>query len=157
MKELEKIIEKSLERTEKKKVSWGKAPDFTLSTVDGSKLTLSEYAGNVIILDFWATWCGPCRMGIPEFVKLYSRYKNQGFIMIGINLDRGGRDKVKSFMKEMKINYPVVYGNSETTRDFGGIRGIPTAFIIDRNGNIAKKLVGYRPGSVFENEIRKLL
>lgn len=162
-KELEKIIEESLEKSKKdgkksgKKSSWGNAPDFTLSTVDGKKLTLSDYAGKVIILDFWATWCGPCRKGIPEFVKLYNDYKNRGFVIIGVNLDRGGGDKVKSFVKDMKINYPVVFGNQRIKQDFGGIRGIPTAFIIDKKGNIAEKIVGYRPGSVFESEIKKLL
>ncbi len=156
-KELEKKISESLEKPGGKGGSWGDAPDFTLETVSGGKLTLSEYAGKVIILDFWATWCGPCRMGIPEFVKMYSEYRDKGFVMIGVNLDKGGEDKVRSFAKKMGINYPMVFGGQQTVSSYGGIRGIPTAFIIDRKGNIVKKVVGYRPRSFFEDEIKKLL
>jgi len=169
--ELEKEIEKKIgEKTEKgttgkndtkqpgpARSDWGDAPDFTLERTDGGNLTLSSYIGNVVILDFWATWCGPCRMGIPEFVRLYKEYKDKGLVMIGINLDRGGREAVLDFIRETGMNYPVVYGTSQVTVDYGGIRGIPAAFIIDRKGNIVNSLVGYRPGGVFETEIKKLL
>lgn len=165
--ELEKIIENKVGKSDvevkssagnvQEKHQWGNAPDFTLENAGGGKLTLSDYSGKVIILDFWATWCGPCRMGIPEFIKLYNSYRDKGLVVIGVDLDKGGKEAVVSFINEMKMNYPVVYGNSQVEQDFGGIRGIPTAFIIDRNGNIVNKLIGYRQGSEFEEEIKKLL
>lgn len=164
--ELESAIEKSLETADKKTVSpgdkkdasdsWGNAPDFTLDTVDGSKLTLSSYKGKVVILDFWATWCGPCKMGIPDFIKLYNNYRKD-MIVIGVNLDKGNPDGVRKFVAELKINYPVVFGNQRVTQDYGGVRGIPTAVLIDRQGNISDKVIGYRPGNFFETAVKKLL
>ncbi|MEW6102946.1 MAG: TlpA disulfide reductase family protein [bacterium] len=131
-------------------------PDFTLPTIDGETLTLSELSGKVIILDFWATWCPPCRMEIPDFIQLYSQYKDKGLLIIGLSLDESP-DNVRQFKEKMGINYPIVMGNQKVTEDFGGIRGIPTTFIIDREGNIETKIVGYRSKEVFEKEIDSLL
>jgi len=133
------------------------APDFSLPLVKGSGfMTLSENIGKVIILDFWATWCPPCRMEIPGFIELYNKYKDSGLIVIGIIVG-DNMDIVKKFVLENNINYPVVMGNSKVVQDYGGITGIPTTFIIDRKGNIVQKFIGYRPKEVFENEIKKLL
>jgi peroxiredoxin len=133
------------------------APDFTLKDVDGKTFSLSSTKGKVVILDFWATWCPPCRMEIPHFVSLYRDYRNKGLEIIGISLDRGGVSAVKSFVKSNGINYPTLMGDNKVTADYGGIRGIPTTFIIDRKGRIVEKYVGYRDKKIFEDAIKKLL
>ncbi|MFQ5867738.1 MAG: TlpA disulfide reductase family protein [bacterium] len=146
-----------LEEEIKAEKEWGNAPDFTLSKLDGNSLTLSDFKGKVIILNFWATWCPPCRMEIPDFVELYEKYKDEGLLIIGVNLDGGDSRSVKQFLEKYKINYPIVLGNVKVTEDYGGIRAIPTTFVIDRNGNIREKYVGYRPRATFEDQAKKLL
>jgi len=136
---------------------WGNAPDFTLPDLDGNSLTLSDFKGRVIILNFWATWCPPCRREIPDFVELYEKYKDEGLLIIGVNLDRGDSRSVKQFSKEYKINYPIVLGNVNVTQDYGGVRAIPTTFVIDRKGNIKEKYVGYQPRATFEGAVKRLL
>jgi len=136
---------------------WGNAPDFTLPKLDGNSLTLSDFKGKVIILNFWATWCPPCRREIPDFVELYENYKDKGLLIIGVNLDGGDRSSVKQFSEKYKINYPVVLGNVNVTEDYGGIRAIPTTFIIDREGDIREKYIGYQPGTTFEDQAKRLL
>ena len=136
---------------------WGNAPDFTLPDLDGNSVTLSDFRGKVIILNFWATWCPPCRMEIPDFIELYENYKDEGLLIIGVNLDRGATRSVKEFSEKYKINYPVVLGNVNVTQDYGGIRAIPTTFVIDRKGNIKEKYVGYQPRATFEKAVKRLL
>ena len=136
---------------------WGNAPDFTLPDLEGNSLTLSDFKGRVIILNFWATWCPPCRREIPDFVELYEKYKDENLLIIGVNLDRGDSRAVKQFSKNYKINYPVVLGNVNVTQDYGEIRAIPTTFIIDRKGNIKEKYVGYQPRATFEKAVKRLL
>jgi peroxiredoxin len=136
---------------------WGNAPDFTLPQVDGNSLTLSDFKGKVIILDFWATWCPPCQMEIPDFVELYEKYKDKGLVIIGVSLDEGDSRSVKQFSEKYKINYPIVLGNAKVTKDYGGVRAIPTTFVIDGKGDIKEKYVGYQPRSTFEAEAKKLL
>jgi cytochrome c biogenesis protein CcmG/thiol:disulfide interchange protein DsbE len=119
------------------------APDFALSASGtGKKLHLSDFKGKVRIVNFWATWCPPCRAEIPEFVKFYNEMKGRGVEIIGISLDRDGDQVVAPFVKEHHITYPVVLGDESTADAYGGIRGIPTTFIIDRKGRIVKKYVG---------------
>ncbi|MDI6640928.1 MAG: TlpA disulfide reductase family protein [Elusimicrobiota bacterium] len=132
------------------------APDFTLPKLTGKTLTLSELRGKVIILDFWATWCPPCRAEIPFFVELQNEYKEQ-LAIVGVCLDRDDRDNIKKFIEKIGINYPIVMGDPKVVKDYGGIKGIPTTFIIDKNGNIRETIIGYRPKEVFENEIKKYI
>ena len=132
------------------------APDFTLKSVSGKKITLSSYRGKVVILDFWATWCPPCKAEIPDFIKLYSKYKKDGFQMLGISVDQGGLVDVKPFMKDYGINYPIMLATESVVREYGGIRGIPTTFVIDKAGRIVDKFEGYRPSSEFKALIEKL-
>ena len=125
------------------------APDFTLVDLDGNKHTLSDYRGKVVIIDFWATYCPPCRLEIPHFIQFYNDYKDDGLIILGIGLD--GETKLKPFSKEYGINYPILIGDLATVGKYG-VRPIPTTFFIDRNGEIKNKIIGYAPG--FEDSIK---
>lgn len=135
------------------------APDFTLSNLEGRAGKLSDYRGKVLILDFWATWCGPCRILIPHFKSLYDQYKDAGFEVIGIAMDHGGVKVVKPFVEKHEINYPNFIGNNEVAMKYGGLRGIPTTFIITQDGRIYKKYVGVPPNprNTFETDIKSLL
>jgi len=133
------------------------APDFTLTCTDGKAIRLSDYRGKVVVLDFWATWCPPCKAEIPDFIKLYSSYKSDGFQMLGISLDEGGLNDVVPFMKDHGMNYPVALGTEEVVSAYGGIRGIPTTFVIDKKGYVRAAFEGYRDASVFENMVKQLI
>lgn len=130
------------------------AYDFQLPSINGKKVKLSDFKGNVIILNFWATWCPPCRAEIPSFIELYKKHKDEGLAIIGVAIDN--EIKVKNFVKDYKINYPVLLADETTIQKYGGIRGIPTTFIIDKNGNITKNYIGYRPKEIFENDFKAL-
>jgi thiol-disulfide isomerase/thioredoxin len=134
-----------------------KAPDFALKNVEGKTVNLSDYKGKVVIIDFWATWCGPCRRGIPDLIDLQKKYKDE-IAVIGISLDRDNTiAAVPDFVNKMGINYPIVYFNDQVINDYGGINAIPTTFIIDKEGNIVKKLIGLYPKSTFEQQLDELL
>jgi len=135
-----------------------KAPEFTINTVDGQKVSLSDFSGKPVILDFWATWCGPCRMEIPGFVELKKKYGDKIGI-IGISLDRSQKQVVK-FKEAYKMNYPVAMATREIVEAYSKIYKImyiPTTFIIDKNGNIYDIYVGYKPKEDFERILTKLL
>lgn len=136
------------------------APDFNLPSVDGTEIKLSDYKGKVVILDFWATWCPPCRRGIPDLISIKKEYESKGIEIIGISLDkitRGTEGQIVPFMKEYGINYPVVHGNYEVAEKFGGIRSIPTSFVIDTNGKIISRYVGLVPKGNYIRDIEKAL
>lgn len=133
-----------------------KAPDFTLVDTKGKKIKLSDYKGKVVILDFWATWCPPCRRGIPDLIDIQKQYKNKVAI-IGVSLDTDTKDNVVPFMKSFGINYPVVFGTPEVVENYGNIQAIPTSFVIDKKGNIVNQHVGLTPKEKYVEEINKLL
>ncbi|MGD0221323.1 MAG: TlpA disulfide reductase family protein [Terriglobia bacterium] len=132
------------------------APPFSLTDITGQPLNLSDYKGKVVVLDFWATWCGPCRIEIPGFIELQKRYASQGFTMIGISMD-DSPEPVVDFTKELQMNYPVAVGNDRLGELYGGMPGLPTTFVIGRDGRIYAKHVGATDASVFETEIKELL
>lgn len=132
------------------------APDFTLTDINGKKISLSQFKGKVVVLDFWATWCPPCRRGIPDLVAIKKQYGDK-IEIIGISVDQESATEVPGFVKDYKINYPVVYGNYEVTQKYGGIRSIPTSFVIDQEGNIVDQHVGLVPKTVFTEKIDSLL
>lgn len=125
------------------------APDFTLVDLDGNEHTLSNYRGKVVIIDFWATFCPPCRLEIPHFIQFYNKYKDDGLVILGVGLDR--EEKLKPFSKAMGITYPILIGDMATAEKYG-IQPIPTTFILNRNGEIKDKIIGYAPG--YEDKIR---
>ena len=134
------------------------APDFTLNDINGKSYNLSaETKGKVVILDFWATWCPPCRMEIPHFQELHEEYAGKGLVVLGVSLDQGGLSAVRPFVEQNGVTYPVLIGDRNVANAYGGIRGIPTTFILDRNGRIVEKYVGYRSKDVFEGVVKKLL
>jgi peroxiredoxin len=131
------------------------APQFTLTDIGGRPVSLSNYRGKVVILDFWAPWCPPCRREIPDFIVLQNQYASQGLQVIGIGLDQP--NNVASFVQQQGINYPVVVGDDAISSLYGGVSGIPTTFIIDKQGNIKNRFVGFTSKGVFEEELKKLL
>ena len=132
------------------------APDFALPELTGQKLTLSGYRGKVVLLDFWATWCEPCQEEIPHFVELQDEYRDQGLQIIGISMD-DGPEPVRDFYQRFKINYPVVMGNAKIGELYGGVLGLPIAFVLGRDGRIYAKHIGATDISVLEREITALL
>ncbi|KAA3611106.1 MAG: TlpA family protein disulfide reductase [Calditrichaeota bacterium] len=134
------------------------APAFTLQDVDGKKVSLADYKGKVVFLNFWATWCGPCRAEIPHFVELVDKYESEGFAILGISVDSpNDHKKIPDFMDKYKINYPVLLDDNKTRWDYGGIQSIPTTFVIDREGKALGKIVGARSKEQFEGIIKQVL
>ncbi|MCD6166025.1 TlpA family protein disulfide reductase [bacterium] len=134
-----------------------KAPDFVLKSLDNREVSLSSLKGNVMLLNFWATWCGPCRMEIPDLIQLEKTYHEKGLRVIGIVLGSGSAESVMKFAQRYGINYMILMGNNKVTEAYGGIRGVPTTFLIDRQGNIQKFYVGARSYRTFEKDILPLL
>jgi len=133
------------------------APEWKLMDVDGNEVSSKQFEGKVVVLDFWATWCPPCREEIPGFVELQKSYGDRGLVIVGVSLDSKGPVGVKEFMMRFKMNYPVVMGDEAIVEAFGGVEGIPTTFVIDRKGNIVTKHVGYADKRTFEDAIKPLL
>ena len=133
------------------------APNFILQDAQGRTVRLADFKGKVVLLDFWATWCGPCQIEIPWFIEFQRKYKDQGFSVVGISMDEGGWEVVRPFVDEQKMNYPVLIGNDETASAFGGVEALPTTFIIDKQGRIVATHMGLTSKDEFENTIKSLL
>jgi peroxiredoxin len=131
--------------------------DFTLKNLEGKDVRLSDFKGKIVILDFWATWCGPCKMELPHFRELYKQYKDKGVAIVGVALDQQGLKIVAPFVQKNQIEYVTLIGTPDVVGRYGDIRGIPTTFIINQKGKITNKFVGYRNKADFEAEIVKLL
>ena len=166
----QKIISKK-NKTSKKKQNFAsqkiKAPDFNLADLDGNILNFSAYEGQVVMLTFWGTWCGPCIQEIPDFIELYDKYNNEGLEIVGIAIQSGSPENIKLFSEHYKINYPIltdINGNEsyKAFSDYGiisgvGMRAVPTTFLIDRDGYIVKTYRGARPGNVFLKDLKPYL
>ncbi len=133
------------------------APAFSLPDLDGKTVSLADFKGKVIILDFWATWCPPCRAEVPDFVRLQSKYRDKGLAVVGLSMDAGGVKDVRPFAEEFNVNYTMLIAKDETANAYGGIVGIPTTFVLDRQGRIVKKFVGKTEMKNFEETIQPLL
>lgn len=132
------------------------APDFSLLDSSGTPIRLSAYRGKVVLLDFWATWCGGCKIEIPWYVEFQNKYRDAGLSAIGVSMDADGWKSVKPFLGEHKLNYPVVIGSDDLGEEFGLVN-MPLTLLIDRNGNIAESHAGLVDKESFEAKIRTLL
>jgi len=141
----------------KKEASRKRAPDFELKDAGGRVVRLSDYAGKVVLLDFWATWCGPCRGAIPWLIELSEKYKADGLAVIGVSMDEEGWSAVKPFMEKMKITYPILLGNKRVAYLYGGVESLPLAFFVDRNQRVAAIHPGEASRKDYEKTIRALL
>ncbi len=134
------------------------APDAQIEDLHGNMVKLSNYRGSVVMINFWATWCGPCKAEIPDFIDLQDKYGDDGLEIVGISLDKPGKENaVRAFVKAKGINYDVLFGDGAVTDAYGGVRSIPTTFLIDREGQIKAKHVGLRSKDVLESAIKQLL
>jgi len=134
------------------------APDFSLKDANGQTVKLSDYKGKVILLDFWATWCGPCKIEIPWFIEFEQTYKDKGFSVIGVSMDEEGWTVVKPYIQQRKVNYRVLLGTEQVGQLYGGVDSLPTTYLIDRSGRIAAVHIGLESGKDgFQNEINRLL
>ena len=132
------------------------APDFTLTDINGQPLRLADYKGKVVLLDFWATWCAPCRSEIPRFVAWQKQYGPQGLQVIGLSMDDDSKP-VPAFMQQFGIDYPVALGDAKLADQYGGVLGLPVTFVIGRDGQIYHKHIGLTDMALLEGEIKQLL
>ena len=132
------------------------APDFTLQDISGKKVRLADLKGKVVMLEFWATWCPPCRAEIPAIERLHTQYSGKGLTILAIALDEGGWDEVKAFVAEQKISYPVLKGTDDVSAKYM-VRLIPSMFLVDKLGNIKKQYMGGGNIEAVEREIKALL
>jgi cytochrome c biogenesis protein CcmG/thiol:disulfide interchange protein DsbE len=132
--------------------------DFVLQDMDGRDVNLADYRGKVIMLNFWATWCGPCKIEIPAFVELQEKYRDEGVVFLGLSVD-DPVEKLKPFAEEFRMNYPVLVGNGrdDVQEAFGPIWGIPVTVMIGRNGQICKRHMGFATKDQFEQALQSLL
>jgi peroxiredoxin len=133
------------------------APDFALKDSNGAAVKLSDYKGKVVLLNFWATWCGPCKVEIPWFMEFQQQYKDKGFAVLGVAMDDEGWEAVKPYLSERKVNYRVLLGNDSVTQLYGGVDSLPTTFVIDKDGRIASAHVGLVSKNEYQDEIQSLL
>lgn len=154
------LIALSCEKRDKVVPGKGKSLDFTLEDIQGKKVTLSELKGKVVLVEFWATWCAPCRDSVPEMNRLYNRYKERNFELLAIALDKGSnvRSDVASFVKDNGIAYRVFLDDDKTSSAFG-VTNIPVTFIVDKQGALVKKQIGFMPelNEKLSKEIEALL
>lgn len=133
------------------------APDFTLQTLDGETVSLAGLQGEVVLVNFWATWCPPCRAEMPGFQRVYEAKRDRGFTIVGLSTDVGGRARVDAFLAEHGITYPVAMANSRVVQDFGGANLLPTSYLIDRQGRIRHTVKGFFAEPALAQAVERLL
>jgi thiol-disulfide isomerase/thioredoxin len=133
------------------------APDFTLQSLDGKNMRLSDFRGKAVLLNFWATWCGPCKIEMPWFVDLQKEYGPQGLQIVGVAMDDSSKEDIAKFAKEMGVNYPVLIGKEAVGDEYGGVPALPESFFIGRDGKIIDKIIGLKGKGEIEDSIKRAL
>jgi thiol-disulfide isomerase/thioredoxin len=135
----------------------GPAPDFALQSLEGQTMKLSDFRGKAVLLNFWATWCAPCKIEMPWFVELQKQYASQGLQIIGVAMDDASTKDIADFAKEMGVNYPVLLGKEAVGEAYGGVQFLPENFYIDRSGKIVDRAFGLKGRAEIEDEIKKIV
>ncbi len=133
------------------------SPDFSLPDLDERMVRLRDFQGKIVFLNFWATWCGPCKIEIPWFVEFQQKYQDKGFAVLGISMDDEGWDVVKPYIAQHKVNYRILLGTDLVAEQYGGVDSLPTTFLLDQELRVASIHVGLVSKDVYEKEIRELL
>jgi len=133
------------------------APDFTLESLDGKSVRLSDLRGKAVLLNFWATWCVPCKIEMPWFVDLQREYGAQGLQIVGVAMDDASNEDIAKFAKDMGVNYPILIGKEAVGDQYGGIPALPETFFIGRDGKIVDKILGLKGKGDIEEDIRRTL
>jgi len=133
------------------------APDFTLQTLDGNTLRLSDFRGKAVVLNFWATWCQPCKIEMPWFVELQKQYGPDGVQFLGVAMDDASAKDIGDFANSMGVNYPILIGKEAVGTAYGGVQFLPETFYIDRNGKVVDRAFGLKGRGEIEDDIKKIL
>src|ERR1700716_3404444 len=133
------------------------APDFSLESLDGKHMRLSDLRGKAVLLNFWATWCGPCKIEMPWFVDLQNQYGSQGLQIVGVAMDDASKEDIAKFAKDMGVNYPILIGKEAVGDAYGGVPAMPESFFIGRDGKVVDKILGLKGKGEIEDSIRKAL
>lgn len=133
------------------------APDFTLQSLDGKTVRLSDYRGKAVVLNFWATWCGPCKIEMPWFVDLQKQYGPSGVQFLGVAMDDASTKDIAEFAQSMNVNYPILIGKEAVGDAYGGVQFLPETFYLDRNGKIVDKAFGLKGRGEIEDDIKKIV
>lgn len=133
-------------------------PDFALPAIQDQKMVdINKFRGKAVLINFWATWCGPCVQEIPSLISLQNEFGPQGLTVIGVSMDQNGEGPVQKLITKTGINYPVVMGDAKISRDFGGISGIPASFLVDQSGAVRKRFDGWTSHEAFVANIKQVL
>jgi peroxiredoxin len=133
------------------------APAIELRTLDGESVSLDSLRGQVVLVNFWATWCPPCRIEMPGFERVYRERREDGFVVIGISTDRTGVGTVREFLESRGLTFPVAMASARVVRDYGGVRALPTSFLIDRHGRVRHEVRGYFAEPALRSAVERLL
>lgn len=142
--------------TDRRAQTSGMAPDFTLQDMSGRSVRLSDYRGKVVLLEFWASWCGPCRMSAPGLEKLHKAYQDKGLVILAVSVDQGGWDNVQTFISEFGLTYTVLKGTDEVSSEYQ-VRSIPMLLVLNKEGRIIKRYLGFGGDEDLEKEVRAIL
>lgn len=133
------------------------SPTFILPALDGEVVALDDYRGQVVLVNFWATWCPPCRLEMPGFQRVFDDRQKDGFVVIGLSTDRAGTAVVREFVEERGITFPIAMASGSVVQDFGGVRTLPSSFLIDRQGRVRHEVRGYFAEPALRLAVRQLL